>query len=322
VARRPRLAVTLGDPRGIGPEVVARALAAGLDAELTLIGADEQIEPIAAARKIGVGPWGAGSGEPQAPVRTTAERTARATQAGGLAARAVECAVALAREGTVDAIVTGPVHKHALHLAGVRYPGLTEFLSHLADDADVAMMLATGPLRVVLVTTHIALKDVPAQVTTERVVTCGRIAERALREWWGIAVPRLAVCALNPHAGEGGLFGEEDDRVLAPAARILGAAGPLPADTVFVRALRGEFDAVLAPYHDVGMTAVKVAGFGTGVNVTLGLPFPRVAPDHGTAFDIAGQGRADPGSMRAALELAAELARRVERSGAGAAARG
>jgi 4-hydroxythreonine-4-phosphate dehydrogenase len=322
VARRPRLAVTLGDPRGIGPEVVAKALAAGLDAELTLIGADEQIEPIAAARKIGVGAWGAGSGEPQAPVRTPAERAARATAAGGLAARAVECAVALARERTVDAIVTGPVHKHALHLAGVRYPGLTEFLSHLVDDADVAMMLATGPLRVVLVTTHIALKDVPAQVTTERVVQCGRIAERALREWWGIAVPRLAVCALNPHAGEGGLFGEEDDRVLAPAARMLGAAGPLPADTVFVRALRGEFDAVLAPYHDVGMTAVKVAGFGTGVNVTLGLPFPRVAPDHGTAFDIAGQGRADPGSMRAALELAAELARRLERSGAGLVARG
>jgi 4-hydroxythreonine-4-phosphate dehydrogenase len=321
VARRPRLAVTLGDPRGIGPEVVAKALAAGLDAELTLIGADEQIEAIGAARKIGVGAWRAGIGEPQTPARTPAERTARATAAGGLAARAVERAVALAREHTVDAIVTGPVHKHALHLAGVRYPGLTEFLSHLADDADVAMMLATGPLRVVLVTTHIALKDVPAQVTTERVVQCGRIAERALREWWGIALPRLAVCALNPHAGEGGLFGEEDDRVLAPAARMLGAAGPLPADTVFVRALRGEFDAVLAPYHDVGMTAVKVAGFGKGVNVTLGLPFPRVAPDHGTAFDIAGQGRADPGSMRAALELAAELARRIERSKAGAAAR-
>src|SRR6266853_1063074 len=138
-------------------------------------------------------------------------------------------------------------------------------------------------------------------------VRCGRITERALRDWWGIAAPRLAVCALNPHAGESGLFGDEDDRVLAPAARTLGAAGPLPADTVFVRALKGEFDAVLTPYHDVGMTAVKVSGFGKGVNVTLGLPFPRVAPDHGTALDIAGRGTADSRSMRAALDLAVEL---------------
>src|SRR5207249_9278135 len=134
--------------------------------------------------------------------------------------------------------------------------------------------------------------------------------QAGLRDWFAVAEPRLAVCALNPHAGEAGLFGDEDERLLAPAARTLGAAGPLPADTVFVRALRGEFDAVLAPYHDVGMTAVKVAGFGRGVNVTLGLPFPRTAPDHGTAFDIAGKGIADATSMRAALELAVQLANR------------
>ena len=168
------------------------------------------------------------------------------------------------------------------------------------------MMLATGSLRVVLVTTHLPLRDVPGQVTTERVIRIGRIAGRALTEWWGIERPRLAVCALNPHAGDSGLFGDEDDRVLRPAAQALGAVGPLPADTVFVRALQGEFDAVLTPYHDVGMTAVKVAGFGKGVNVTLGLPFPRTAPDHGTALDIAGKGIADAGSMRAALELAVE----------------
>jgi len=151
---------------------------------------------------------------------------------------------------------------------------------------------------------------VPELVTTERVVRTGQIAAAALRGWWGIATPRLAVCALNPHAGESGLFGDEDDRVLAPAARALGADGPLPADTVFVRAMRGEFDAVLAPYHDVGMTAIKVAAFGRGVNVTLGLPFPRTSPDHGTALDIAGTGRADPGSMRAAVDLAVHLARK------------
>ncbi len=273
--------MTPGDPRGIGPEVVAKALALGpLDAEITVLG-DEGSAPLSLL--------------PEA--------------AGRIAGEAVEQAVRLALAGEVDAIVTGPVHKHALHLAGFRYPGLTELLSHLAGDVDVAMMLAAGALRVVLVTTHIPLKDVPAAVTTARVVACGRIAERALREWWGIGAPRLALCALNPHAGESGLFGDEDERVLAPAAKALGAAGPLPADTVFVRALKGEFDAVLTPYHDVGMTAVKVAGFGKGVNVTLGLPFPRVAPDHGTALDIAGRGIADPGSMRAALELAAQLAR-------------
>lgn len=250
-----------------------------------------------------------GSAEPDAPRRALPPE-----EAGRIAGEAVREAARLAIAGEVDAVVTGPVHKHALHLAGFRYPGLTEFFSHLAGDADVAMMLATERLRVVLVTTHIALKDVPAQLTDERVVRCGRLAQRALRDWWGIAEPRLAVCALNPHAGEGGLFGDEDERVLAPATRTLGAVGPLPADTVFVRALRGEFDAVLAPYHDVGMAAVKVAGFGTGVNVTLGLPFPRVAPDHGTAFDIAGTGVADPGSMRAALELGVELARRAQHS--------
>jgi 4-hydroxythreonine-4-phosphate dehydrogenase len=167
------------------------------------------------------------------------------------------------------------------------------------------------PLRVVLVTTHVPLRDVPALLTVERVVRTGGIVDRALRDWWGIERPRLAVCALNPHAGESGLFGDEEDRILDPAARELGATGPLPADTVFVRAMRGEFDAVLAPYHDVGMTAIKVAAFGRAVNVTLGLPFPRTSPDHGTALDIAGTGKADPSSMRAAIELAAKLARRT-----------
>jgi 4-hydroxythreonine-4-phosphate dehydrogenase len=145
-------------------------------------------------------------------------------------------------------------------------------------------------------------------LTTDAVIRTGRVTRSALQRWWGIAEPRIAMCALNPHAGESGMFGDEEDRVLRPAVEALGATGPLPADTVFVRAMRGEFDVVLAPYHDVGMTAIKVAAFGEGVNVTLGLPFPRTSPDHGTAFDIAGTGRADPASMRAALELAVELA--------------
>jgi 4-hydroxythreonine-4-phosphate dehydrogenase len=150
---------------------------------------------------------------------------------------------------------------------------------------------------------------VPDLLTVDLVVRAGRITAHGLTQWWGMARPRLAVCAVNPHAGESGLFGDEEERVLRPAAEALGAAGPLPADTVFLRAMRGEFDAVLAPYHDVGMTAIKVAAFGKAVNVTLGLPFPRTSPDHGTALDIAGSGRADPSSMREAMELAVRMAR-------------
>jgi 4-hydroxythreonine-4-phosphate dehydrogenase len=305
-----RLAIALGDPRGIGPEITARALAEPLPAEVTVIGAEDQIAPLQASHKISVGSWGLGSGDP------TSDRS-RAIRAGRIAGNAVEAAVKLALDGRVDALVTAPAQKHALHLAGFPYPGHTEWLAHLAGDVDVAMMLAAEPdpagvdghsLRVVLVTTHVPLRDVPALLTFERVVRTGRVVQRALREWWGIEQPRLALCALNPHAGESGLFGDEEARVLSPAATRLEAAGPFPADTVFVRAMRGEFDAVLAPYHDVGMTAIKVAAFGRAVNVTLGLPFPRTSPDHGTAFDIAGTGKADPTSMRAAVELAARLA--------------
>ena len=298
----PRLAVTLGDPRGIGPEIVRKALARPLDAHVTVIGADDQVADIPGVTRIGLGPWQQGSGE-----RVDHARTLRA---GRLTGHAIQAAVKLALAGEVDAIVTAPASKHALHLAGFPWPGHTEWLAHLAGDVDVAMMLASERLRVVLVTTHVAFRDVPALLTTDLVVRTGRTTLRALREWFGIAEPRLALCAVNPHAGESGLFGDEEARVLAPAARQLGAAGPLPADTVFVRAMRGEFDAVLAPYHDVGMTAIKVASFGEAVNVTLGLPFPRTSPDHGTALDIAGQDRADPASMRRALELARELGAR------------
>lgn len=301
---RPRLALTLGDPRGIGPEITARALEAPLDAEITLVGAEDQIALLPAARRIPVGIWKSGSGDNS---RDHPGSHARTVLAGKIAGHSVETAVRLALDGEVDGIVTAPLHKHALHLAGFPFPGHTEWLAHLAGDVDVAMMLAADALRVVLVTTHVALRDVPSLLTVDRVVRTGEVTRQALRTWFGIPEPRLVVCALNPHAGESGLFGDEEARVLSPAAAQLGAAGPLPADTVFVRAMRGEFDAVLAPYHDVGMTAIKVAAFGRGVNVTLGLPFPRTSPDHGTAFDIAGKSMADWGSMREALEMAVEL---------------
>jgi 4-hydroxythreonine-4-phosphate dehydrogenase len=302
---KPRLALTLGDPRGIGPEIAAGALGTPLDAEITVVGAEDQIAEIPAARRLSVGSWRCGAGDAE-PARGAAHP--RAVLAGKIAGHSVETAVRLALAGEVDGIVTAPINKHALHLAGFPFPGHTEWLAHLAGDIDAAMMLAADNLRVVLVTTHVALRDVPSLLTVDKVVRTGRVTRRGLQDWFGIGEPRLALCAVNPHAGESGLFGDEEIRVLAPAAAQLGAAGPYPADTVFVRAMRGEFDAVLAPYHDVGMTAIKVAAFGRGVNVTLGLPFPRTSPDHGTAFDIAGKGVADWRSMREALELAARLA--------------
>jgi 4-hydroxythreonine-4-phosphate dehydrogenase len=294
----PRIALTLGDPRGIGPEIVAKTLSEPpAEAHYVVIGPEELIRDLPAER-ISIGAMGKG---------IASEQTLPPREAGRLAALAVEKAAELALAGDVDAIVTAPVEKRALHDAGYAYPGHTEWLAELAGGVDVAMMLTTGKLRVVLVTTHIPLSAVPTAVTIERLLKTGDITRCALESWWGIEDPRLALCALNPHAGEGGLFGDEDERVLKPAAQELKAAGPLPADTVFVRALAGEFDAVITPYHDVGMTAVKVAGFGKGVNVTLGLPFVRTSPDHGTAFDIAGQGIADAGSMREAVALAARL---------------
>jgi 4-hydroxythreonine-4-phosphate dehydrogenase len=233
-------------------------------------------------------------------------------EAGRLAGLAIEKAVELAMQGGVDGIVTAPIDKAALLAGGFHFPGHTEMLGALTG-CSVAMMLASertepAPLRVVLATTHIPLSEVPAAVTRDAIVSAATLTSHALRRSYGIAEPRIALCALNPHGGEGGRFGSEEEDVLAPAAREAGLSGPHPADTVFVRALRGEFDAVIAPYHDVGMTAIKVASFGSAVNVTLGLPFPRTSPDHGTAIDIAGTERADPSSMVEAMLLCARLA--------------
>ncbi len=290
---RLRLAVTLGDPRGIGPEIVAKALA------------DASVRDV--ADLLTVGPRGT-----EVDVEESVgdwSPTAGAAQAGRLAARAIERAVELARSGAVQGIVTAPIDKAALLAGGVHDPGHTEMLARLTG-SEVAMMLASDRLRVVLATTHIALRDVVRAVTHEAIVRAARVTRHGLIHDFGIAEPRIALCALNPHAGDGGRFGDEDEAVLRPAALEAGLSGPWPADTVFVRAMRGEFDAVVAPYHDVGMTAIKVASFGSAVNVTLGLPFPRTSPDHGTALDIAGQGTADATSLIAAVHLAATLAER------------
>lgn len=290
-----RLAITLGDPRGIGPEIVRKALAspsvAALGAEWIVVGPRGTEQPV----HVAIGEW-----EPQAPT---------AAQAGHLAGLAVERAAQMSLAGEVHGIVTAPLDKAALHAGGYDYPGHTEMLGALAGCA-TTMMLASERLRVVLATTHIALRDVVGALTHDVIVQTARATIDGLRDGFGIAEPRVALCALNPHAGDGGRFGTEDDALLAPAARAAGIAGPFPADTVFVRALSGEFDAVIAPYHDVGMTAIKVASFGSAVNITFGLPFVRTSPDHGTALDIAGLGIASAASMIVAMEQAVRLAQR------------
>jgi 4-hydroxythreonine-4-phosphate dehydrogenase len=229
-----------------------------------------------------------------------------ASLAGKLAGAAIERAVAMARAGEVDGIVTAPIDKSALLAGGYDFPGHTEMLAALTGSG-TAMMLASDRLRVILATTHVALRDVPRLLTADVIERTARITRVGLADWFGIDAPRIALCAMNPHAGDGGRFGTEDDTILMPAAKVAGLLGPFPADTVFVRALRGEFDAVIAPYHDVGMTAIKVASFGSAVNVTLGLPFPRTSPDHGTALDIAGKGIADASSMIRAMQTCVEI---------------
>jgi 4-hydroxythreonine-4-phosphate dehydrogenase len=287
----PRIAVTAGDPRGIGPEIISKALA----------------DPTVGGRSdlVIVGPTGCGLD----PDFTVGEWSASgdAALAGKLAGLAIEKAVDLAMKGEVHGIVTAPIDKAALLAGGYDFPGHTEMLAELTG-SKVAMMLASDKLRVVLATTHLPLRDVVASLNENLIVEIAGITRRSLQKWFGISQPKIALCALNPHAGDGGRFGSEDDSILRPAAKRAGIEGPLSADTVFVKAMRGSFDAVIAPYHDVGMTAIKVASFGSGVNITLGLPFPRTSPDHGTALDIAGRGVADASSFIQALLLCRRIA--------------
>jgi 4-hydroxythreonine-4-phosphate dehydrogenase len=297
-----RLAITAGDPRGIGPEIINKALA------------DQRIG--GRSDLVLVGPSGCGLDVDESVGNWTEDDDVAA--AGRLSGRAIERAVELAKEGAVQGIVTAPIDKFALLAGGYGYPGHTEMLADLTKST-VAMMLAArrppsqggNPLRVVLATTHIPLRQVHAELTGQKIISVAATTSEYLTLWFGIDSPRIALCALNPHAGDGGRFGDEDDQLLGPAARTAGIHGPFPADTVFVRAMRGEFDAVIAPYHDVGMTAIKVAAFGSAVNVTLGLPFPRTSPDHGTALDIAGRGIADPSSFIEALLLCRQILARA-----------
>ena len=288
---RPDIAITAGDPSGIGPEISEKAAA---DARVR-----DVCDPIV------YGPHTA------ADLAAFPAGTVNAA-AGRAAFDAVERAVADALTGHVAAVVTAPVNKAAFAAAGLPWRGHTDLLAHLCGVRDTVMFFWSAPLKVALATVHIPLADVPRALTPDRLSQVVRITAEALPRF-GIARPRLAVAGLNPHAGEDGLIGVEDRDVIGPVVAQLRAgglevSGPFPADTVFVRAMRGEFDAVIAAYHDQGLVPVKLAAFGRAVNVTLGLPIIRTSVDHGTAFDIARQGVADPGSLIEAILIAARLA--------------
>jgi 4-hydroxythreonine-4-phosphate dehydrogenase len=286
---KPRVAITVGDPAGIGPEVASKAAA-----DVRVL---EVCEPVV---------YGPPDGSRFTPGVLSGE-------AGRAAYDVIVRAVSDAMDGTVQAIATAPINKEAFRLAGLKWGGHTDLIAHLTGSKRVAMMFYSDRLVVVLVTVHIPLADVPEALTKERVQATIALTWESVPRFTKVP-PRIAVAGLNPHAGEHGLFGAEEDRVLVPAiaecrARGIDVSGPYPADTVFVRATRGEFDVVVACYHDQGLIPVKLVAFGEAVNVTLGLPIIRTSVDHGTAFDIAGKGIADPGSMIAAVLLAARLAR-------------
>jgi 4-hydroxythreonine-4-phosphate dehydrogenase len=287
----PVVAITVGDPSGIGPEIARKA---SLDPRVTSV-----------CRPVLYGP--------QAVDRTPGFQRGQVSAASGQAAYdAIVSATEDALAGRVDAVATAPINKAAFAAAGLPWKGHTELLAHLCGVRDVAMMFWSEKLRVVLATVHVPLAEVPRALTSDRLRTVIQLAAESLPRF-GVKSPRLAVAGLNPHAGEDGLLGTEERDVLAPAvaaarSRGIDVSGPWPADTIFVRAVRGEFDAVIAAYHDQGLVPVKLVAFGEAVNVTLGLPIIRTSVDHGTAFDIAGQGVADPGSLIEAVRLASRLA--------------
>ncbi len=307
--RLPRIGISLGDPAGIGPEVTAKALARKSLRE------QAEIFPIGPPSVLAH--WGL-SGPHAIPAGDLEWSRVRLGQVsaeyGHAALEAVRAGVRLCLAEELDALVTGPIHKRAAQLAGIGFPGHTEFIAALCGHPEVRMLLAGERLRTIHVTTHLALGEACHQTTTARVWRTIQLGDQAMR-LLGFEQPRIAVAGLNPHAGEEGMFGEEDRQQIAPAveqarAQGLPACGPLPPDTVFLRAWQGEFDLVVAMYHDQGHIPMKLVEFDKTVNITVGLPILRTSVDHGTAFDIAGQNRARPENMVSAIEAAIRLASR------------
>ncbi|GAB5535614.1 MAG: 4-hydroxythreonine-4-phosphate dehydrogenase PdxA [Rubricoccaceae bacterium] len=330
---RPLLAITLGDPNGIGPEVVLKAARDPRARSVTrLVAVGSAVVLRDQAERLGLGPVATvASPSDTVPEGTLAVWDAFAdlpasyawgetTIAGGhQAVQAVTAAIEACVQGDVDGMVTAPLSKEAINRAGYSFPGHTEFLQEQTDTETVVMVLAsdlpTGALRVALVTIHVPVSAVAELVTSDRIVEVARTLEAALRTDLGIESPTLAVLGLNPHAGDGGVLGREEIEILGPALERLrqlevAVEGPFPADAFFGRASWARCDAVLAMYHDQGLAPFKALAMGGGVNVTFGLPIVRTSPDHGTGFDIAGQGIADPGSMVEAIRLAATMAQR------------
>jgi len=336
--KHPILGVTMGDPAGVGPEIIARAAAepavrrdsrpvvigaaAAMSAALALVASPLTLH---AVKRVGDCRWAEGTLEVLDLANVdmqTLPRGAVSAEAGRAAYDYVERAVTLAKAREIDGIVTAPINKEALAAAGMQHTGHTEILARLSDTSDFAMLLMGHELRVIHVTTHVALRRVPDLVTRERVLKTIRLAQRTM-QGLGRRDARIAVAGLNPHAGEDGLFGDEEKTAIAPAieaalAEGMTVTGPLPADTLFSRARGGEFDIVVAMYHDQGHIPVKTVGFTydeasqrwtglSGVNVTVGLPFLRVSVDHGTAFDRAWKGIANPESMIEAIDVAVRM---------------
>ncbi len=327
----PRIGITLGDPAGIGPEVALKALR---DPAIRRL-ADFAVFGPSFVAWTGLGgavpsfirdvrDYGSWDGRldagpvlvklPGADLRTL-PRGGPSPEGGQASIAFILAAIEAAREGRIGAIVTGPISKQAVQMAGYPWPGHTELLAETFGVDEVAMMFAGGPIRTVLVTVHESLAQAVRSLSTERIVSTMRLVDGALKRYFGLELPRLGVCGLNPHAGEAGRFGHEEREIIAPAieqakAEGICAFGPLAPDTAFHQALRGRYDLVVAMYHDQGLIAVKTVAFEESVNVTLGLPVVRTSVDHGTAYDIAGRGEADPTSMKQAIRLAVEMVRR------------
>ena len=327
--RKPLLGITMGDPAGIGPEVIAKALSGTKLRRVCfplVIGSLPVMQQTVKKLRLKLDVRSV-EGHDRNALRTNQIAVldplekplgsfkvgVAAPETGAASVAFIKSAVHLAQIGCIDGMVTAPINKEAINMAGCHFPGHTELLADLTHTQESGMMIIGGPLRIMFVTTHVAIKDLPSLLTQDKIEKGIRLAHLALTTLFGIKKPRIGVAALNPHAGEHGLFGDEEARVILPAARAAQAKGilasdPLPADTLFGKTARGDYDGVVALYHDQGLIPLKLVAFGTCVNLTVGLPIIRTSVDHGTAFDIVGKGVADPGSLIAAVALAAELA--------------